>query len=255
MTIETVVYATSNNQAGDFRRALLGLTTRRGKGLAQLIALKGGGQFATVDRIDLNIPLNAQLSGREKCSSHYDCLNGYFCASWGTCDLCGFCEVDAWDAVDGRCPIDTCPNSGGFPHCVDAQKLSDIIKPCNNQYDFEVWKFTEQMHNPETGMLEHVAPQVIPQSESKPRYVTPQNRMVGAFVITQVSSLVQALLFCPLRILCQAFVMNHGRSCYRSQRIGEGQRRHMLYCTKSCLCAFVGRFAGHLALATWGVHP
>ncbi len=112
VTVQTIVFTTTNDQAGDFRRKLLGLETRRREALVKTIALNGGGEFAVVDRIELNIPASAQLSGQEKCKSHYDCLSGYFCASWGTCDLCGFCEVDAWDAIDGRCPRDTCPNSG-----------------------------------------------------------------------------------------------------------------------------------------------
>jgi hypothetical protein len=77
-------------------------------------------------------------------------------------------------------------DAGGFPHCVDAQKLSNMIQPCSNTYDLEVWKFTEKTRNEETGQMEYVAPDVIPKAEPKPRFVTPQNRMVGAFVLTQV---------------------------------------------------------------------
>jgi len=188
ITVRAVVYTMTNNQAGNFRRTLLGIMSRRQQQstLIQAIVGLGGSQFSTIDRIDLNIPANAQLTGEEKCSSHYDCLAGHFCASWGTCDACGFCEVDAWDAIDGRCPRDTCPNSGGFPKCLDGQLLADMVQPCPNVYDLEVWRYTEKTADSDTGELRYVAPRVIPAAQPKPRFVTPQNRMVGAFVLTQV---------------------------------------------------------------------
>ena len=141
------------------------------------------------------------ISNREGiCISHHNCSAGLFCSRWhhktgglsthvrrtggnvGVCQPCNLCRVDsedAWNASGvglGVCPQDRCPGSGGLQECVSAKKLLSSLR-CVSSYDFEVWT-----HHPKGSKLS-VMPETI---EQKPAlFVTPNNRLVGAVVLTQ----------------------------------------------------------------------
>ena len=137
------------------------------------------------------------------CISHHNCSAGLFCSRWphqtggpsaevrraggaaasvGVCQPCKLCRVDsedAWNAsgVDlGVCPQDRCPGSGGLPACVSAQKLLSSFS-CVSSHNFEVWK-----HHPKNSKVS-VKPENV--KERPARFVTLNNRLVGAVVLTQ----------------------------------------------------------------------
>jgi hypothetical protein len=87
-------------------------------------------------------------------------------------------HIHTQDSIDGVCPKSkACPSPGGFPQCIDGQKLVNSIKNCRSSYDFEVWEYNKGL-NPEK-------PTVRPKPKPRPKYITPHNRMVGALMITQ----------------------------------------------------------------------
>jgi len=118
------------------------------------------------------------------CTRHEDCdpnifdkftgAPGQFCTIFGYCDACSFCQVDQEDSIDGVCPQEPCPGSGGFPECIDAQAIMKEWE-CPATYDFEVYKFASK-GTPVT---------VKPPPKDNIRRVTPFNRLVGAVVLTQ----------------------------------------------------------------------
>eukprot|EP00960_Hanusia_phi_P035404 751685-Hanusia_phi.AAC.1 len=113
----------------------------------------------------------------DNCDTHYDCKSGLFCSKENICLPCASCVVDFSDAYNGFCPQDLCPNSGGYPRCVDASTfLAPLATSCSDHHAFSVWKY---------GTMAEGSPQVIPSFTPKVRELTPYNRLVGAVVVTQ----------------------------------------------------------------------
>jgi len=116
------------------------------------------------------------------CTTHYDCTSGLFCATQQSstgyiCQPCATCVIDSRDSYNGVCPQDLCPNSGGYPRCVDASAfLAPLESTCSDHHAFSIWKYGTQAEG---------SPQVIPSFTPKVRELTPYNRLVGAVVITQ----------------------------------------------------------------------
>jgi len=136
---------------------------------------------------------NGILTGNAVCAEHKDCKQGYqpqldipagglsatkkwgggpgmFCSKDKDCNTCGWCMDDS-SAVDGRCPQDLCPGSGGLPECISAEKLLKDFN-CPDKYKFEVRKFFKD------------TPAVVWPAKVKPRYLTPFNRLVGSVMIS-----------------------------------------------------------------------
>ncbi len=130
------ILCTSIRQVSEFRTALSKASSRR-----QLLGL-GALSF------QVQVPTTTQKGRGGACLSHYDCLQtttagGLFCSKNKVCEVCRMCSVDNLDAVDGKCPRELCPLSGGFPECVNAKALISASLPCKMKYDFEVWKYTQ----------------------------------------------------------------------------------------------------------------
>jgi hypothetical protein len=114
------------------------------------------------------------------CTSHADCSVAFqapVCSSSGTCTPCKFCQVDADDSVDGICPQDMCPGSGGWPRCVSGSGLVQQItaERCPARVPLSVWAFHET-----DSFLD-----LLPSPINKVRCVTPSNVLIGAVVVTQ----------------------------------------------------------------------
>ncbi len=101
---------------------------------------------------------------------------GQFCDITGSCDTCGWCQDDATNPIDGTCPQDLCPGSGGFPQCVDAAKMLRDFK-CPERYKFEVRKYKD--------IVPEWPPQVALPSKVQQRFLTPFNRLVGSVLVSQ----------------------------------------------------------------------
>ena len=79
--------------------------------------------------------------------------------------------------TDKQCPQDRCPNSGGFPACIDGTKLLEThLASCKAKHAFEIWKYGKREDGP---------PRIKPDFKPKARMVTPNNRLVGAVVVSQ----------------------------------------------------------------------
>jgi hypothetical protein len=136
---------------------------------------------------------NGMLTGQASCAEHKDCKQGYqplidfatgsfsatrnwgggpgqFCGKAKDCNTCGWC-TDHNSAVDGRCPQDLCPGSGGLPECISAELLLQNFR-CPDKYKFEVRKFFKDR------------PTVAGSAKERPRYLTPFNRLVGSVMIS-----------------------------------------------------------------------
>ena len=81
------------------------------------------------------------------------------------------------DAVDGVCPQALCPDSGGFPECVNIESLFKEVKNCKSSYVFSVWKYADARAG--------TPPEVQPKAKPRAKYVTPYNKLVGALMVTQ----------------------------------------------------------------------
>ena len=152
--------------------------------------------------LEANLSTSAQvdrklLTGLSKrygtCTQHGDCdqtvqdeitgFAGQFChRKWG-CDTCSFCQVDGADAINGLCPKAYCPESGELPGCVSAGRLTpDHQWSCPAKAEFEIWRYHRLTK--ET-LLGKETPKVVPPGQPKVRHITPHNRLVGPFMITQ----------------------------------------------------------------------
>ncbi len=148
--------------------------TRLANRLEQARRLFASGQL----RAHVKISESVRVGEGMPCLSHYHCTaTGLFCSSKKICRPCRFCNIDQFDSIDGICPQALCPNSGGFPECVDGDKLLQEIRKCESSHDFSVWTY----NNGQPG----VAPEVQPKPKPRPKWVTPYNRLVGAVMITQ----------------------------------------------------------------------
>jgi hypothetical protein len=126
--------------------------------------------------VQVKVPESNKVGAGGPCLSHFHCTpTGLFCSSRKVCEPCRFCSIDRFDAVDGMCPQELCPKSGGFPECVDGERLLQDLKQCKSSYPFSVWRYMET----------EVAPEVQPKPKPRPKYITPYNRMVGALMVTQ----------------------------------------------------------------------
>jgi hypothetical protein len=126
----------------------------------------------------VHVPESTKVSQGGSCRSHYHCTpTGLFCSSKKVCESCRLCSTDKFDSIDGTCPQDLCPKSGGFPECVDSDKLLKDIKKCQASYPFSVWSYVDAKTE--------VVPEVQPKAQPRPKYVTPHNRLVGALMVTQ----------------------------------------------------------------------
>ncbi len=94
----------------------------------------------------VQVPTAKQVGRGGACLSHYDCTQSptpLFCSKNKVCEVCRLCNIDQLDAIDGKCPRELCPLSGGFPECVSAPKLTAAAQPCKKTYNFEVWRYTQ----------------------------------------------------------------------------------------------------------------
>jgi hypothetical protein len=97
----------------------------------------------------------SQIGG--PCLSHYDCVApGLFCSSQKKCQPCSRCSIDSQDSVDGICPRILCPLAGGFPQCVDPDKLVSAVQSCKSSYDFEVWTYNQNKIQPKVQLGQRV---------------------------------------------------------------------------------------------------
>ena len=128
---------------------------------------------------DLKLPPYMAL--QVPCGNHSDCEGAFaapLCGSGGFCVPCAWCQVDADDAIDGHCPQDACPGSGGWPRCVSGAALTAGVdaESCPAQVPFSVWAY----HSP------GAAVDVQPADAAPPvRTVTPSNVLVGSVALTQ----------------------------------------------------------------------
>jgi hypothetical protein len=125
--------------------------------------------------VQVQMPESLKVGEGGACTSHYSCTAGLFCSAQKVCKTCRFCQIDKFDAVDGTCPQDLCPKSGGFPECVDGAKLVQELATCQSSYPFSVWCYNEP----------GLAPEVQPQAKPRSKYITPYNCLVGALMVTQ----------------------------------------------------------------------
>jgi hypothetical protein len=137
------------------------------------------------------------MAYRVQCGNHSDCAGAFqapLCATGGLCVPCGFCQVDEDDAVDGRCPQDACPGSGGWPRCVNGAALVAPLAPadgagadasagaggaagggCAAQVGFAVWAY----HEPGDAV------EVQPAPAERARTLTPSNLLLGPVAVAQ----------------------------------------------------------------------
>jgi hypothetical protein len=179
--------------------------SRFNRKLSSLKRRLGGRSFQT----QAQVPGGTQVGAGGTCRSHYECTRtGLFCSVRGKCEACRYCSIDAVDSIDGVCPQELCPLSGGFPECVDATKLVENVQSCKAQYPFAVWRYTDDHQK---------RPQVKPRPKPKLRYVTPYNRLVGAVTITQRR---RKQVECVVaNKLVQVFVNTSGGVCQSTQEM------------------------------------
>jgi hypothetical protein len=128
--------------------------------------------------VQVQVPKATQVGAGGHCRSHYDCTpTGLFCSSKNKCEECRFCSIDKVHSINGGCPTNLCPRSGGFPECVDGKQLVEKVSTCRSSYPFSIWKYNETQTTQ--------APRVRPEAKARPKFVTPNNRLVGALMITQ----------------------------------------------------------------------
>jgi hypothetical protein len=148
------------------------------------------------------------VSRWQQCSTHRDCKSderdnvlcptagpcehvGMFCGKDGLCNTCPFCQQDESDSINGTCPRDRCPLSGGLPRCINGTLLASFVNAgpdvansttCLSSKSFEVWNFHRK------GSAVAVVPTVDTTSVSGGaggRFLTPFNMIVGPVVIDQ----------------------------------------------------------------------
>ena len=103
-----------------------------------------------------NSVASAQVGAGEACSAHWMCEQrsvaaggNDFCHADSTCQSCFTCITDTRDSVDSKCPQDRCPNSGGFPECLDGEKLlKEHLQSCKTTHAFEIWKYGKKEDGP-----------------------------------------------------------------------------------------------------------
>ena len=192
------VLAESNQQLTEWKVRAANLVTFSSDFSALYAEQSPGNVGATVELGVVSVPTDQRfMSGfGQACATHYDCQSAHFCSTFEvssqeapTCVTCNSCLFPE-NSVDGKCPQDLCPGSGGYAQCNSGIKLRELNKQntCKTQHTFSVWRFTSQTQNSATGQMERVAPKVVPDPVPVARMVTPFNRLVGSIIITQVRS-------------------------------------------------------------------
>eukprot|EP00292_Cryptomonas_paramecium_P003899 CAMPEP_0113705028 /NCGR_PEP_ID=MMETSP0038_2-20120614/26887_1 /TAXON_ID=2898 /ORGANISM="Cryptomonas paramecium" /LENGTH=730 /DNA_ID=CAMNT_0000629955 /DNA_START=123 /DNA_END=2311 /DNA_ORIENTATION=- /assembly_acc=CAM_ASM_000170 len=127
---------------------------------------------------DMKLP--PYMAMQVMCTSHADCvkaLEAPLCGSGGMCVPCSYCQIDKDDSIDGVCPQTYCNGSGGWPRCLDGDRLTRSVTSdaCPSQIPFAVWNYHDQGTDVE----------VVPPRLDKIRTVTPGNYLIGPVVVTQ----------------------------------------------------------------------
>jgi hypothetical protein len=158
--------------------SILARSVQQASSFANLLSQARRQQLLWPVQVQVQMPDSLKVGEGGACKSHYHCAGtGLFCSSRQVCEPCRFCSIDAFDSIDGICPQTLCPKSGGFPECVDGEKLLDEIGKCKSSYAFSVWRYGDPKMR--------VAPEVKPKAKPRPKYITPFNRLVGAVSVTQ----------------------------------------------------------------------